>query len=52
MTKEERELLISTARAIWRMSVWGQNTGVDNATKERLRTAIEAVERQPQPDAE
>jgi hypothetical protein len=52
MTKPERLLLMATATAILRMAIWGQNTGLDNATKERLRKAIDAVERHPKPDAE
>jgi hypothetical protein len=34
------------------MAIWGQNMGIDNATVNRLRKAIDAVERKPQPDAE
>jgi len=52
MTKEERLLLMATATAILRMAIWGQNTGLDPATVDRLRKAIDHVEHQPQPDVE
>ena len=47
MKPEEKQLLIAVARAILRCAQWGQNTGIDQETRNALSAAIAAVAQAP-----